>query len=47
MGGFVVQFPNGQRYRVHPKKLVTLFQEEKLSWPDISDEEIKDRSKAN
>jgi hypothetical protein len=50
MGGYVVQndTPTGaKQYRVHPKKLMILFQSKALPWPSLSDAEIDDHSKAD
>lgn len=42
-----MRFPDGQRRRVRPDVLVKLFEEGKLSWPDTTNEEIENHSKAN
>jgi hypothetical protein len=50
MGGFVVQYKhphNTKRFRVSPEKLVTLVNNKEMEWPEITNEEIMDRSKAD
>jgi hypothetical protein len=52
MGGFVVKHKHDQdvlfrSYRVLPKKLLRMFKAGLIPWPEMSDEQIDDRSKAN
>jgi hypothetical protein len=51
MGGFLVNLGPSSRYnhpaRIRPAKLLELFEAGKPNWPDTSDAEIEDRSKAD
>jgi hypothetical protein len=51
MGGFIVDLgPNSeydQPVRIRPTELLELFETGKLVWPDTSDADIEDRSKAD
>jgi hypothetical protein len=49
MGGFVIQsdFDDTQHQRVSPKKLFSMFKTGALPWPECTDDEIEDRSKAD
>jgi hypothetical protein len=50
MGGFVVEQdsqPEGPPRRVHPEKLLEMFQSKILPWPELSDDDINDKSKAD
>jgi hypothetical protein len=46
MGGFAVRSNDGHIRRLHPQELVASFHNGDLDWPEVSDEEIDDRSKA-
>jgi hypothetical protein len=49
MGGFVIQsdVDDTQHQRVSPKKLFGMFKTGALPWPECTDDEIEDRSKAD
>jgi hypothetical protein len=50
MGGFVVQndsAADAEARRVRPKKLLELFKSKAMPWPNLSDAELNDRSKAD
>jgi hypothetical protein len=50
MGGFVVQQdsqPEGPPRTLRPEKLLEMFQNNTLPWPKVSNDDIKDKSKAD
>jgi hypothetical protein len=49
MGGFVIQsdIDDTQHQRVRPRKLLDMFKTGALPWPECTDDEIEDRSKAD